>query len=78
MVMQERQEVLEIFLFSIWKDVLMSHDDDQVFSNCLVTKQDVIQQVLQINTLKSANPSTLHLRTNTKKALELIMFILIN
>lgn len=76
--MQERQKVLEIFLFSFWKDVLTSHDDDQVFSNCLVTKQDVIQQVLQINTLKSANPSTLHLRTNTKKALELIMFILIN
>lgn len=73
MVMQERQKILEIFLFSIWKDVLMSHDDDQVFS-----KQDVIQQVLEINTSKSANPSTLHLTTNAKKALELIMVILIN
>lgn len=56
----------------------MSHDDVELFSSPLVTKQDVIQQVLEINILKSANQSTSHLRTKTEKAWELIMFILIN
>lgn len=56
----------------------MSHDDPELFSSSLVTKQNVIQQVLEINTLKSANPSTSHLRTKTEKAWEVMMFILVN
>jgi len=64
-----QEKFLEIFLSHIWTDVLMSHDDDvELFSSPLVTKQDAIQQVLEINILKSANPSASHLRTKTEKA----------
>lgn len=65
--MQERQTFLDIFLSHIWTDVLMSHDDVELFSSPLVTKQDVIQQVLEINILESANPSTAHLRAMTER-----------
>lgn len=77
-VMQERQKILEIFLFHIWTDVLMSHDDVKQFSSPLVSKQNVIQQVLGMNILIPVNPSNSHLRTKTEKTWELIMFILIN
>lgn len=66
-VVQKRQTYLEIFLFHIWTAVLMSRDEVELFSIPLVTKQDVLQHALKINLLKSANSSTSHLRTKTKK-----------
>lgn len=56
----------------------MSHDNDKVLPSPLVTKQDVIQQVLETSVPKSADPSALHLRNKTKKAIERIMFVFIS
>lgn len=76
--MQKIKNLLGIFLCYIWKEVLTSHDDDKALPSHLLTKQDVIQQVLETSVPKSADSSALHLRNKTEKAFERIMFVFIS